>query len=621
MGPLRSGNLVLLPYWPLSLGSTVQVRRALEDLRLRSGKDVLCVPYPVSLRIEYEKALAGLPEGPTAIAPMDKRLQRALIPVFVNEPPVEASRFADERGIERRMIGGLFRMETEEEERYPLRVEDALVAEIGAAAWLKAVSGQFREARYDVRDRYDLGLVKELCGSHERVIMLSHAQDIRALEPWLSRLREGIVPTFSERGVAAVSLWSTTRPDDTDAHAHYMAPFPGLCEAYERARAAGKAAHFDPVIGISRVVAEVASNAFDMRFSIEAHTRFQLLLDRSIARDSDFPSNLDGIVDLTASVFNPPFARRLRHKLTSYFEKRPTGSVGTIPRDARTFDNVAWPGHKALVSGILRAIHQRVNERPLPEDAVVPFRGAMKGGVAVRRTLRAAFAGDDRIFVKEQSSRMETIDPLEPVLFLFDPGIDPKEGEFTSTWCGKQLGEPQLTALWQFCSREKDERLNVGDFSFLLHRSFGYVAFCDPLLHLDRLRERYPDPKELLARVPLKRGQDEKLRTLERSVLDGRLGWMEALLHGALHFAKRAVIVVPVDDVPVPAWAGTLARDRSKQLVIMRDKCMNGDDERRMRFGDISITGTHPRAPDDRNDVRYLLGLEDRFREVMATVW
>jgi len=245
----------------------------------------------------------------------------------------------------------------------------------------------------------------------------------------------------------------------------------------------------------------------------------------------------------------------------------------------------------------------------------------MKGGVAVRRTLRAAFAGDDRIFVKEQSSRMETIDPLEPVLFLFDPGIDPKEGEFTSTWCGKQLGEPQLTALWQFCSREKDERLNVGDFSFLLHRSFGYVAFCDPLLHLDRLRERYPDPKELLARVPLKRGQDEKLRTLERSVLDGRLGWMEALLHGALHFAKRAVIVVPVDDVPVPAWAGTLARDRSKQLVIMRDKCMNGDDERRMRFGDISITGTHPRAPDDRNDVRYLLGLEDRFREVMATVW
>ncbi|MBP7513250.1 MAG: hypothetical protein KA791_01805, partial [Flavobacteriales bacterium] len=425
MDALRSGNLVVLPYWPLSLGSTVHVRGALEDLRLRPDKDVLCVPYPESMRVEFEKALTGLPETPTGIAPMDRRRYRALIPVFVNEPPVEATRFADERGIERRLIGGLFRMENEEEERYPLQVEDALVAEIGAAAWLKAVSGQLREARYDVRDRYDLGLVKELCGSHERVIMLTHAQDIKALEPLLSRLREDTVPTFSERGVPAVSLWSTTRPDDTDAHAHYMAPFPGLCEAFERARAAGKAAHFDPTTVISRIVAEVAGSAFDMRFSIEAHTRFQLLLDRSSARDRDFPSNLDGVVDLAASVFNPPFAQRLRHQLTSYFEKRPNISVGTIPREGRTFDNVAWPGHKVLVSGVLRAIHQRVNERPLPEASVVPFRGAMKGGVAVRRTLRAAFAGDDRIFVKEQTPRMETVDPLEPVLFLFDPGIDP----------------------------------------------------------------------------------------------------------------------------------------------------------------------------------------------------
>ncbi len=618
---MRSDSLILLPYWPLSLGSTVQVRRALEGLRLRPGKDLLCVPYPESMLAEYEKALGALPETPTAIAPVDKRLQRALIPVFVNEPPVEATRFADEHGIERRLVGGLFRMENEEEERYPLRVEDALVAELGAAAWLKAVSGQLREARYDVRDRYDLGLVKELCGSHERVVMLVHAQDIAALEFLLARLGEGAVPTFAERGVPDVSLWSTTRPEDQDAHMHYMAPFPGLCEAYERARANGKAARFDPCTAISRIVAEVLDRAFDMSFGIEAHARFQLLLDRSIARDRDFPSNLDGIVDLAASVFNPPLAQRLRHKLTSYFEMRPKVSVGVLPREERVFDNVAWPGHKVLVSGVLRAIHQRVNERSLPEASVVPFRGALKGGVAVRRTLRAAFAGGERIFVKDQVRRMETIDPLEPVLFLFDPGIDPKQGEFTSTWCGKQLGEPQLTALWQFCSREKDERSDVEDFSFILHRSFGYVAFCDPLLHLDRLRERYPDPMELLVRVPLKRGQDEKLRALERSVRDGQLGWMEALLLGAFHFAKRAVIVVPMDDVPVPAWAWASARDHSKQLVIMRDKCMNGDDERRMRFGDISITGAHPRAADDRNDVRYLLSIEDRFREVMGAIW
>ncbi|MBK7381968.1 MAG: hypothetical protein IPI81_01335 [Flavobacteriales bacterium] len=615
---LQYRNLYVLPYQPLSLASTVFVRRALEHIRPGSMHDVVALPYPVNAKQLFMERLAELPDHPTAMVSEDANGRRCLVPVFVHEPPVEAARFAMEHGVEIAYIGGHVAMKREEEIRYELPVEAGLLGVIGVKPWMDIIRPWLREPGYDVRDRYDLAKMAELCKAFDRVVMPVHVQDLDQLKSLLDDLLSLPSDRRFDRSGQPYTI-SVADPKGTELYPHYMGPMPGLSSLYEEMRAAGRAAEYDPHTALVRTAMNMVERDPELRTPIEAHRTFQLLIDRTLATKGVTQLSLAEVLELACLAYGKPFSDRLHRQLLTYRESAPRVIIHFTEEERKNlrFDNIAWPPHKFLMSRLRRRIHKLVDEQPVLERRSHVMRGSLEKGIDVRATMRAAFLGDDRLCVRAHDRTTQVVDDNEPIVMLFPQrDLDPRHAQFCSTWVGQTRGSEQYTGVWQYCT-SSDRRVQNG-YLVRQHFNLGMVVFCDPLLHLDRLKESYRSGDEMRNRVPIRRLKDPVLCDLEEKEVRGAIGWMEALFTGAFHYAQKAIVVMLPQGQVLPAKVNEWATRSGKGVILVDAGCLTNYEASDLRYSDYSIQGPHLPQKDDRNDVGYLLDLEERFRDLIV---
>ena len=119
-------------------------------------------------------------------------------------------------------------------------------------------------------------------------------------------------------------------------------------------------------------------------------------------------------------------------------------------------------------------------------------------------------------------------------------------------------------------------------------------------------------------RVPIRRLKDPVLCDLEQKEVRGAIGWMEALFTGAFHYAQKAIVVMLPQGQVLPAKVNEWATRSGKGVILVDAGCLTNYEASDLRYSDYSIQGPHLPQKDDRNDVGYLLDLEERFRDLIV---
>ncbi|MEP7167830.1 MAG: hypothetical protein ABI855_00510, partial [Bacteroidota bacterium] len=551
-------NIYVVCYVPLRLNCAVYVRRVLEQLQFDSN-DAIVLPYPVNIAEFFKGLINKLPQQPVVLKSENLETRnQSVIPVFNNDAAAEAMRYALENKITVEYAGAHVPLNDPYNEWEEFITDDSVLLETGMNVWFQSIKNQIHPCTYKVSHKYNLHKIFEASYIFSKVFLPVPVNDFEELIKILpgKEYDFGNKSPHESDSTIAFELY-VDEIDDSEIKTNMLDNVPGFCEIYEKYRKEKQAVAFSKWNALLRIMKETDAEWGDMEFSMHHYLAFSQLMQNRHTQKNNSYLTVDAIFSCIETIFNKTFAYRVKEKLLNYFEKKihiVNSSDGARGCDTR-YDNVSWPGYKKLISDMMSKLHKQASKSAETKFEILPFKGSLKRGVHVKKTLTNFFKGREEFFVKDQKIIRIFLDNKEPVVFINrDYNNIEQYCDFCCIWVGKNNGE-QFTANWQYGFMEPVNNVNIEEFSIYRYGFKGLAFFCDPLRHLEKLKSMYDNETEFSNRVPLRRQRDPLLSKLERDVYKSKIEWDEALLFSAINYSKKAVILIAPPHYKLPASA------------------------------------------------------------------
>ncbi|KJK46860.1 hypothetical protein UK23_22120 [Lentzea aerocolonigenes] len=331
---LRQGNVYIVPVLRHHLNFSVQVQRAMRELRL-DEQDVIAVGLPESLHAPMLQAVARLPRVSLLISRLSDGDQREVFPVTPADGMTEAVRIAAEHGIPLRFVdqeiapGHLLDRFCMADEDWP---DDGLALEHGARWYLDLVAERLVHppSRFEPMDTWRelhmAALLRRMHPRYRRVLFVCNATHVHAVQ---RLLRQPELFTDDVRP-ALPGMRYEIRDPSLHILMRYLDYIPRLVERYEAARAEGTAPDFDKRTALLRLVYQLSVDAKDLRLSLRHYQVFSQVLTKLLEEEKRISPMFETVMTASTGCFGKLFTERLFRDLLGYFDQVKIERIGRI---------------------------------------------------------------------------------------------------------------------------------------------------------------------------------------------------------------------------------------------------------------------------------------------------
>lgn len=482
---VRAGNLFFIPVLRHRLAFAEAVRQTIYLLDREEPwdprRDLLVVTLPESMKVHMISAIARLPKVSLLVTTDRSSGPREVYGISPCDAFVEAVRTATQSEWPVEFVdlelaaGNLQRNPCIQDPNWP---DDALVEALGIENYFKLIEGYFvvSPARLEPVDSWREAAVatriRQFSPIWRRMIVVIDAGIYRTVS---SQLRYQVSTEASSQLELSGCAIEIRKNLSLQILLHYLDDYPRLIERYEKCRS--RDGPFNKYEQLWSEIVTYANAQEDMKFSLRQYSAFSnLLRNLLILEHRAFPKP-DLLRDAVAGCLGSAFAERLASHLVGYATQIravervvPRSTVGPVltrfevegsarggyvsracdphmPRYA-----VVRPVEERLKSSsntvyswkFDQIVIRRLNER-LPRIAsesaqkrALPFDGAIRGGIDVRRTIPSLYKRNRALYVKASRVNRDPSTLLdEPIVWILTDDLD-QRGEFVSSGFNKE---------------------------------------------------------------------------------------------------------------------------------------------------------------------------------------
>jgi hypothetical protein len=609
---LRLDRVSIVPVVPNRLGFAILVRHLLADLGREpegplDNRDVLAVALPESMSKPLRAAIKDLPRVSLLVSRGRPEEAREVFGVTPCDGMVEAVRCAIERSLPLRFVdrevasGNILERDCSPD---PAWADDWYALERGAAAYLNLIAESLMRAPRRLepvdtwREVYMALALRRLSAYFRRVVFICQAPHVLPIRALLKRGEHG---RGLEEEPGPDVEFEVQRPSN-QILLRYLDDIPRLVERYERIRGEEKVAlDFDKRTALLEELRDFSGSVQDERPSPRQLRVFCKLLPTQLRLAGRLTPGLTDCEALSDCCLDRRFSSAFLKHLMGYFSEVDLNRFAVVDFSARQGaapekENTSRPreyvarGCNPLQQNftLLPAVHSKI-ENPYvwprwsehhnalrrkvytvasslqPIELTREYRGSIKRGINLRRTLASCYRGERRLFVRERLRRYGGTpnDRQEPIVWVFaEPGMQAAVRK-RRIWFREDESNLYRAFFLVYAETKNiyTEASEEGGRIVEIHQAVGGLSFYDTSVALRAAKEALGDGWE--RRLPGEQPDDFCSDTET---------WLIDLLDLALQFAKERIYCVARTRLISVPWNGAAARGVKEIVTVAAEK-------------------------------------------------